>query len=270
MRNYWSCSKFADWLRGTDKLQWGTMEEWANWKTNAKTVHAFRFWLAEEGLDKLQKFIYFIPDKVHNIRYYINNRWIDKTHYLRTGLEPGRWHEFDERILHGLFSELVDFVEIEAAWHNVLWNSDATKKHSPPWWRNWYRLWRSPASGIDYFTWASKLVKNEDYGLMPNEEGYGAPTEQAVTALKTLELYHWWTVTRPARPDPYEISGWSKYCSESRSGDGDWVFSTNKTPEEETNIRSMLDTVRDLEQRYDDEDTEKLIELIKIRRYLWT
>jgi hypothetical protein len=31
-------------------------------------------------------------------------------------------------------------------------------------------------------------------------------------AKEKLDLYTWWTVTRPARPDPYEASGWTAYC----------------------------------------------------------
>lgn len=266
--NYWSCSPFADWLRGTNKPQWGTMEEWDDWHKESKKSYKFRYWLAEEGLDKIQDFVNFIPDLTLDALYYINNRWIDKRHYLRTGLEPGQWHEFESRALHGLFTELVNFVEIQAAWHHVVWDSEAQKKYSPPRWRNWYRLWRCPEAGIDYFNWASKLVINEEYGLNPGDEGYGNPTEQAIAAQKTLELYHWWTVVRPARPEPYEVSGWSKYCSEAK-GDR-WIFSTNKTPEEEANVRSMLDVVHNLEKQYDDEDTEKMIELIKLRRNLWT
>lgn len=270
MRDYWSCSKFADWIRGTKKPQWGTGKEWNAWNKISKESHPFRFWLAEEGLDKIQKFIYFIPEKINDIRYYINNRWIDKTHYLRTDLEPGKWHGFETSILHGMFTELVDFVEVEAAWHNVVWDSEARAKFSPPWWRKWYRLWRSPESGVAYFNWAAKLVKNEEWGLSPGDPGYNEPTDQAVAALKTLELYHWWTVIRPARPEPYEASGWSKYCAEHRGKDTLWDITEEKSPEKEANVKTMLDTVRTLEKQYEDEDTEKMIELIKLRHYLWT
>lgn len=268
--NYWSCTKVADWIRGTYKPKWGTGEEWADWKRSAKSSHKIRFWIAEEGLDKLQDFVNFIPDCIYSIRYYVNNRWVDKTHYLRTGLEPGKWHEFDQRVLHGLFTELVDFVEIESAWNNMRWDSQKRKEFSPPWWRNWYRLWRCPEAGIDYHNWASTLVKNEDWGLNPGDLGYGDPTDQALAARKTLELYNWWTIVRPARVEPYEVSGWSKYCSENRSEDSLWSLSANKTPEEEANVRTMLDTVSTLEKQYEDEDTEKMIELIKLRCYLWT
>ena len=54
MRNYWSCTKFADWLRGTAKLGAGTSEQWDEWRTTAQMKHNFRYWVAEEALDAIQ------------------------------------------------------------------------------------------------------------------------------------------------------------------------------------------------------------------------
>jgi hypothetical protein len=54
--NYWSCTPFADWVRGTRKLKSGTSEEWYDWNSKAKGYNPVRYWLAEEGLDKLQDF----------------------------------------------------------------------------------------------------------------------------------------------------------------------------------------------------------------------
>ena len=64
--NYWSCSKFADWIRGTKKLGAGTAEQWDEWTAAAQMKHNFRYWLAEEGLDYLQTFVHFIPDKLYS------------------------------------------------------------------------------------------------------------------------------------------------------------------------------------------------------------
>lgn len=260
---YWSCTPFADWVRGNVKPQAATMDEWDEWKKFSRTSHKIRFWMAEEGLDKLQDIVYFIPDLIHTVRYYVNNRWIDKTHYLRTGLKPGDWHEFDTRILHGLFTELVDFVEVEAAWFNVVWDKDSQKKFNYPWWRNWYRLWRSPESGKSYFEWSAALVKNEEWGLTPGEPGYGDLTDQAIAARKTLELYHWWTVDRPARPDVYDVTGWSKYCADTKT------FGKTE-PKDEAKVSKMLESINLLEAQYEAEDTEKMIDLIKLRKHLWT
>ena len=55
--HYWSCSSFADWLRGTAKNGAKTAEGWRDWRKDAETKYPFRYWLAEEGLDKIQNFI---------------------------------------------------------------------------------------------------------------------------------------------------------------------------------------------------------------------
>ncbi len=49
---YWSCSGFADWLRGSAKPRSETAGGWRDWETGAKARNPLRFWLAEEFLDK--------------------------------------------------------------------------------------------------------------------------------------------------------------------------------------------------------------------------
>ena len=94
MRDYWTCSKFADWLRGTPKLDAGTSEEWNKWNKDAKSAHPFRFWLAEEALSDLDNAWNYIPSKINSVRYYIDNRFLSKTHALTSRLSKGQWHEF--------------------------------------------------------------------------------------------------------------------------------------------------------------------------------
>src|SRR3990167_9530234 len=113
---YWSCSKFADWLRGSSKLKAGTAEEWGAWRKAAK-IKKIRYWLAEEGLDHLKDFIFWPAHRIYDIRCYISNRWISRSHALTNNLERGAWHEFDTRLLHAAFDELLNFVEGEQAWN---------------------------------------------------------------------------------------------------------------------------------------------------------
>ena len=118
MRNYWTCTKFADWIRGTTKLSAGTSEEWHEWEKRAKADYPIRWWLAEEGLDILQKIVMFVPDKIYAVKYYINNRYITRTHSLTAhpkDIRPGQWCDVGNRFLPCLFNELVDFVEVELA-----------------------------------------------------------------------------------------------------------------------------------------------------------
>jgi hypothetical protein len=83
------------------------------WHNEAKKKHPLRYYLAENGLKTLQNIVYFPYDIYHNIEVYIRNRWIDQTHMIQTGLQPGQYYEFDTKVLHGLFNELVNYVEAE-------------------------------------------------------------------------------------------------------------------------------------------------------------
>jgi hypothetical protein len=56
--HYWSCSKFADWVRGTPKLGAGTAEQWDEWDRKAQGYSKVRYWLAEEGLDYVSNVVY--------------------------------------------------------------------------------------------------------------------------------------------------------------------------------------------------------------------
>jgi len=276
--NYWSCSKFADWIRGTNKLGAGTSEQWDEWHTTAQMRHNFRYWLAEEALDAVQNFVNYPMDKLNDIRYYINNRWISKSHALTADprdIRPGSWCDVGNRFLPCLFKELVDFVEVEQAWHHCMWSDEAKTKFNVPWYRSgWLRLrtWRCPEAGLEYLRWASDLVMNEDMGLEPTDELYGKPTNQALAAREIIELYTWWTTTYRNRPDPYEASGWTAYCEASRAANGGKLsWGSSKDSAE---LRKMSEKahklLRKIEAAYTKEDEAMMIRLIKIRESLWT
>lgn len=270
---YWSCSKFADWLRGTTKPSAETSKGWNQWKKVAKDRHPIRFWIVEEGLDKIQDFLCWPRDKLNNVRYYVNNRWVTKSHALTAhsnDIKPGQWCDVGNRFLPCLFNELVDFVEIETAWHHVLWDEEARKKYNVPWWRKgWlrWRTWRCPQAGMAHLIWASGLT-NEEY-LSPSDPDYGKPTPQAVAAKEIIDLYVWWKHIRPQRPDPHDVSGWSAICEKRSKDENDFLWE-DKTPEEAAETSKALDMSRDMEAQYEQEDEEMLIRLIKIRKSLWT
>lgn len=233
--DYWSCSKFADWIRGTDKpfaLEWG---EWDTWHEKAKKKHPFRYWVADELFDYLQNFVNLPLDVYHTIQVYIRNKYIDKIHYLKTDLIPGEYYDLDHRILHALFTELTNLIEIDYATRSK-YISRKDKKYK-------FKNGRCTEAGLDYIYWQISLVYNEDYGITPDDKLYNEPTEQAIVALKVLQLYNWWN-NRNNRPDPYDIF-------------------TDKT-QESYRLISLK------EEEYYQEDTNMLIELIKIRQHLWT
>jgi hypothetical protein len=272
--HYWTISKFADWLRGTPKPQMGTGEEWHDWEVKAKAAHPVRWWIAEEGLDHLQKFVYYIPDKLNDVRYYINNRWVSRSHALTASprdIRPGQWTDVGNRFLPCLFNELVDFVEVEQAWHQCMWSDEATTKFDVPWWRSgWlrWRTWRCPEAGMEYLTWASKLTNKEFIEEGEQEE----LTHQAIVAKEIIALYYWWTETYRQRPDPYDASGWTAYCEASRASNGGKLGWDNTKENKE--LRAMSDAahkkLREMEEAYEAEEEAMMIRLIKIRQSLWT
>jgi hypothetical protein len=275
--HYWTISKFAGWIRGTPSPGALTSEGWDEWHEKASKLHPIRYWIAEEGLDYLQKFVYYIPDKLNDIRYYINNRWVSYSHGLTAhprDIKPGAWSDVGSRFLPCMFNELVDFVEIEQAWHHCMWSDDAKTEFETPWWRKgWlrWRTWRCPEAGMQYLKWASELVVDENMGSNPDEKGYGEPTYQAKSAKEIIELYTWWTVTYRNRPDPYEASGWTAACEAQREANGGKLsFSSPKDPVLKKASDKAHKLLQKIEAAYEAEDEEMMIRLIKIRGSLWT
>jgi len=233
--DYWSCSNFASLIRGTTKPPALGWDEWEVWRKQSEKKHPYRYWVAEEVLDFLQDIVNFPLDVYHTIEVYVRNRYIDKLHYLRTGLKPGEYYDPDYRILHGLFNELVIYVESELA---------HTMKAYPE--RNYkFIKGRCKQAGLDYLEWACNLKLNEDYGFNPDNEDYNKPTAHAIGSQKILELYNWW-LDRDYRANPYDLF--------TKEKDGKYYYRK----------------IDEMEHKYEEEDTEKLIELIKIRSSLWT
>lgn len=270
--NYWSCSKLADWLRGTPKPLAGSPKEWNAWGKTAK-AKKIRYLLAEDGLDFLQNLVHWPLDLINNTRHYFDNRWVSKTHALTSNLKPGKWHEFDTRILHALFDELVNFVEIEQAGSFVLDSEEQHRNHAVPWYRKipFLRESHSPQAGLAHLEWAAGL-KNDGDWVDKKDPNFGQSTPQALAAQETIVLYKWWKVGRPKRPDPMEASGWSAFCEENRRAHADdffWIGCDINEADSERS-RKISEISHRMEQEQEDEDTEMLIRLIKIRGSLWT
>jgi hypothetical protein len=45
-------------------------------------------------------------------RRYLINRFVEKTHLIETGLPKGRWLDYRARMLHGIMSEIVRYIEL--------------------------------------------------------------------------------------------------------------------------------------------------------------
>lgn len=276
---YWSIGPFADWIRGTPSPGALTAEGWDDWNKMAKDKHPVRFWIADEGLRYLQDFVMWPIDKLYDIKYYINNRFVTRTHALTAhprDIKPGQWQDVGYRFLPCLFNELQDYVEVELAWWHLAWASKEERaKYNMPWWAyGWFRIrtWRCPQAGLDNLAW-QMTCNNKDY-TPEDDPTYGELTQQAHNAKEILELYKWWTDTYRNRPDPYDASGWSQYCDDCRKENGtDSIWGSLREPKsQELKDRGTAASKRlhEIEAEYEQEEEDMMIRLIKVRRSLWT
>jgi hypothetical protein len=221
--------------------------------------------------------VYWIPDTLHSIKYYINNRWVSRTHSLTAhvkDIKPGQWCDVGNRFLPCLFNELVDFVEIELAWWHIAWGDKEVKdKYKAPFWASgWFRwrVWRCPQAGLDNLEWQRNLRWTEDE-VGKDFNGLGELTPQAVKAQEILDLYTWWTTTYRNRPDAYEASGWTAACEaqrEANSGKISWGIPKDPVfKKAQTKAHKLLEKI---EADYEKEDEAMMIRLIKVRHGLWT
>ena len=275
--NYWNCSEFANWLRGSTKPEALSSADWNKWRKESRDRHPIRYWLAEDGLDHLQDFLTWPFEKLNNLRYYVNNRFIIRSHALTShpnDCKRGEYNGLSYRILPCLFNELVNFVEVENAWHHIAWDTESSKKYIPPFWaRGRFKLsvWRCAEAGIENLKWQSNLVYDDKFGFSPTDPAYGKPTEQAIQAREVLALYYWWKEIYPNRPDPHDVSGWSNYCSLISAGKNDFMSAIeDRNDDDRIASRAILDRTNEIESAYEKEDEEMMIRLIKIRHALVT
>lgn len=274
-RLYWTCSKFADWLRGTPKPGSATSRGWRDWEKEAKAKHPWRYWLADTGLGHLQDFVTWPTRKLYDLRCYINNRWIIRSHSLTANpldIRPGSWCEVGSRFLPCLFNELVDFVEIQLASRHIDWADKEEKEKyqktckSARWLRR--RSWRCPQAGLDNLNWQSSLRFDEEW-MSKDDPRFSKPTLQAETAMEIIALYKWWTETRPKRPDPMNESGWSAICErrhETHKYDGFMWEDYSANEKQESKL--ALELCQKIEDAYEKEDEVMMIRLIKVRHWL--
>jgi hypothetical protein len=252
-------------LKNTKPLA-ATMKEWNQWEKKARAEEPFQFWLHETLPETASDIGRAIVRPYNNLRYWIRYRIFDKYHMINTGLKPN-YYDCDTRLLNGMFNLLVDFVEVESAWMHVVFDKEEKKKHKYPWWSiGWTRFksFRDPQAGLAHLAWEMTL---DD----PKLSEYERCDSQAVFAREKLALYNWWKITRPARPEPMDASGWSAHCAKLHvEGVGIFDGLEDESPELKAEGNIALNELHRIEKEYDDEDEEMLIRLIKIRKGLWT
>jgi hypothetical protein len=206
---------------------------WSEWETKTRQNAPFGYWLTETVPDFTTQYIspfFTWPGKV---RRYIRNRWVYKMHYLKTGLTPGKYYDYDYRLLHGVMESMAEFVETEKSWTDEQWNGGA-----------------DPAAALRVLDWEIGLGEESPY--------------QSAAAKELKEIYLWWKNVRPNRPDPMDASGWSALC------DSKDFMIRHASEEAHEETKAILDLCYKIEEEQNREDEEYLIRLMKIRSSLWT
>lgn len=67
-----------------------------------------------------------MPNFLKSLYRYFHYRFRMKTHIITTGLKPGEYHDYDTKILAGVFESVTEFVNIEGP--KICWDADPGHK----------------------------------------------------------------------------------------------------------------------------------------------
>ena len=255
-RLYLGDSKWVEALRrrfGINKPQWAGLGEWDDINARIRQEHPVGWFFTETVPDCIEAVHDFITAPYYKTRYYIRNRFIRKTHQLRTDCPPGQYWDTDERLTSAMANVIIDYVEIELALKSAWCVSEESKTAV---WQNG----RCAELGLEYLAWEQTL---DDESLDENSRS----DLQAANARHIAAIYNW-AKTRNDRPDPHDASGWTEYCAK-------YPYSWKQKPEDETaeqraEADAALAKCRLIEKQYEDQDEAMLIRIVKIRKSLWT
>ena len=220
----------------------GTIEEWAEFHKNARKKKLC-YWIFETmptyfRVKKMQ-----LDDVIYWFKYRLQSK--HKYHLIDTKLKPS-YYENDKIMLHGMFAVLVNYVEIELAHMNHCFNDGKNTK-------------TNKQNGLEQLDWQINLV-NEDE----------TSKHQSESAQQIKDLYVWWTDTRPNRDDALDLSGYNNIEQDYDHSVSVMEMMANRDDKLKNEINTAFNKAEIIDAEYEDQDTEMLIKLIKIRKTLWT
>lgn len=276
-RNY-SDTKAVTWLRHNifkirkpKALGWG---EWGKWEEELKKNMPVGHFFTETLPDLLEWIPEHSIDYLKEVGYYISNIR-NSSHSLTSNLKKGKYHSFNEVMLHSLFDSYIDYIEIEEAYSHISWSDkEAMKKYNIHWYQKsrvigWFYTWRCPQAGIDHLRWEMTLDAPD-----PSDPYWLPSSGQANAAREKMALYTWWKDIRPERGEAWVVSGMDAFWKEMDKKYGeDWLGIGGKgklTPAEISKYRKLSNDQEELEKIWGEQDEAMMIRLIKIRNNLWT
>lgn len=259
INRHYSNSRPVNWMRRVfeihkpNSLPWG---QWETWGSETKKAHPIGWFLTETLPEWIELIPRYTIDHWYTLRK-ISRNLANNSHCLSSPrCKPGHWYELDTRILYCLFDSLVDYVEVECASQNYemmpkrSWMSILT-------FGRWGKNIRCPEAGI-------AAIRSEMMPEMQSQSHNQVAREQ-------MALYVWWKEIRPAREnDPANLAYKEFTRRMDAKYDGEPFNRSKYTPAESAEFNALIDSQEQFDKRCEDEDTEMLCRLIKIRNTLWT
>lgn len=210
-----------------------TWEEWREFDKEFKKNAPVRFFIKNIILVRIKQIKRrYIDDSINWVRYRTTRRF----HIINTGLKPG-YYDKDHIMLHGNFSILKNYVEVEcAAMHN------------------WDKPVKEANDGVKHLEWEISL-------------GEESP-RQSESAKEILTLYKWWTEIRPNR-ERVKLPIKAEEALSKRKWT-DTFFDTMERVEKDDEYKNYIKESHEQTDAWNQEDDDMLIRLIKIRKNLWT
>ena len=218
------------------------MEEWAEVHKEARKKKLC-YWLS----NTMPTWLSVKGKQLYDIKLWYQYRFQTrhKYHLIDTKLGYG-YHEIENRMLHGMFSILQQYVEVELACINDIFNKDVPKA--------------GRKAGLQQLAWQISLKDDDENSASQSEN-----------AQKIKDLYLWWVDTRPARMDPWDDEDWEKSKPEHVKGEDimEWM-GRERTPDQKEASNRHFAKRETMEEAYKAEDGKMLHRLINIRYSLWT
>lgn len=154
-------------------------------------------------------------------------------------LQRAQWYDCDTRLFEAGFQILVDYVEGELAWMQIL------NEGKDRWYHRWLSVPNARERGLKMLGWEIQLG--------------GDSIDQSESASEMRDLYIWYKDVRPNRVDPFtEVPDRPLLLDEDGQLETDEEYS-----------EAVMKAFR-IEESQEQEDTDQLVRLMKIRRSMWT
>lgn len=250
-------SKFIAWMKYSPPKALSA-KGWRLFRKEYKQVAPIRHWIMQ---DFRRLYLNRIARIYEEMTEWVRLRTIRRYHIVSTGLKPG-YYDLDYKMLHINFNMLKDFVEIEHARSRYYWSDEYRntasifEKYMPL-----YHVifpFRRPKLGILSLERAAQL----DDGTSAH---YAGDVLYAKIAKEVLDLYLWWTQTRPNRKHIELPSFDTQGCGMFGELDSDF----NHDAPDFKAYKAASDAHAIQEDEWIVEDQEYLERLIATRKSLW-